>query len=71
MCLCDDDDDDDEGAAPVSVDRMDITKGSLDDISRPASGEIRRPSPDVPRCLEVLSPDVTHTQVEKLLYQVC
>ncbi|XP_026121552.1 fibrous sheath-interacting protein 1-like, partial [Carassius auratus] len=46
----------------VSVDRMDITKGFLDDISRPASSEIRRLSRDGPRSLEVLSPDVTHAE---------
>ncbi|KAL1257342.1 hypothetical protein QQF64_010586, partial [Cirrhinus molitorella] len=46
----------------MSVDRMDITKGFLDDISRPASSEIRRQSRDCPRSLEVLSPDVTHSE---------
>ncbi|XP_058604409.1 fibrous sheath-interacting protein 1 isoform X2 [Onychostoma macrolepis] len=51
-------------ADQVSVDRMDITKGCLDDISRPASGEIRRLSRDRPRSLEVLSPDVTHAEVQ-------
>lgn len=49
---------------PGSVDRMDITKGSLDDISRPASSEIRRLSRDRPGSLEVLSPEV-----EKLLHR--
>uniref|UniRef100_A0A672KLR4 Fibrous sheath-interacting protein 1 n=1 Tax=Sinocyclocheilus grahami TaxID=75366 RepID=A0A672KLR4_SINGR len=45
---------------PVSVDRMDITKGFLEDISRPASSEIRRPSRDGGRSLEVLSADQVH-----------
>uniref|UniRef100_A0AAR2IUS3 Fibrous sheath-interacting protein 1 n=1 Tax=Pygocentrus nattereri TaxID=42514 RepID=A0AAR2IUS3_PYGNA len=36
--------------------------GSLDDISRPASSE-RKVSQDRPRSLEVLSPDVSDTQV--------
>ncbi|XP_073683711.1 fibrous sheath-interacting protein 1 [Garra rufa] len=44
-------------------DHMDITKGFLDDISRPASSEIKRLSRDCPRSLEVLSPDVTHSEV--------
>ncbi|XP_051723491.1 fibrous sheath-interacting protein 1-like isoform X3 [Ctenopharyngodon idella] len=49
----------------VSVDCMDITKGRLDDISRPASGsEIRRRSGERPGSLELLSPDLTHTQVQ-------
>ncbi|XP_043088364.1 fibrous sheath-interacting protein 1 isoform X2 [Puntigrus tetrazona] len=51
-------------ADPVSVDHMNITKGFLDDISRPASGEIRRLSRDAPRSLEVLSPDVKHSEVQ-------
>ncbi len=63
LLLCDD-------GVSVSVDQMHITKGSLDDISRPASGEIRRPSPDRPRSLELLSPDVTHSEVQKLLHHV-
>lgn len=51
----------------VSVDCMDITKGRLDDISRPASSaaplsEIRRTSRERPGSLELLSPDLTHTQ---------
>uniref|UniRef100_A0A672KQE5 Fibrous sheath-interacting protein 1 n=1 Tax=Sinocyclocheilus grahami TaxID=75366 RepID=A0A672KQE5_SINGR len=46
----------------VSVDRMDITKGFLEDISRPASSEIRRPSRDGGRSLEVLSADATHSE---------
>ncbi|XP_051723494.1 fibrous sheath-interacting protein 1-like isoform X5 [Ctenopharyngodon idella] len=49
----------------MSVDCMDITKGRLDDISRPASGsEIRRRSGERPGSLELLSPDLTHTQVQ-------
>uniref|UniRef100_A0A8C2J0J0 Fibrous sheath-interacting protein 1 n=1 Tax=Cyprinus carpio TaxID=7962 RepID=A0A8C2J0J0_CYPCA len=47
---------------PGSVDRMDITKGSLDDISRPASSEIRRLSRDRPGSLEVLSPEQVHSE---------
>ncbi|XP_067222618.1 fibrous sheath-interacting protein 1 isoform X2 [Chanodichthys erythropterus] len=48
----------------VSVDCMDIRKGRLDDISRPASGsEIRRRSGERPGSLELLRPDLTHTQV--------
>ncbi|XP_016329634.1 fibrous sheath-interacting protein 1 isoform X2 [Sinocyclocheilus anshuiensis] len=49
----------------VSVDRMDITKGFLEDISRPASSEIRRPSRDGGRSLEVLSADATHSEVHR------
>ncbi|XP_056623585.1 fibrous sheath-interacting protein 1 isoform X2 [Triplophysa dalaica] len=61
----------------VAVDYMDITKGSLDDISRPASSErsqagsresfseIRRASRDGHRSLEVLSPDVKDTTVQE------
>uniref|UniRef100_A0A8C1M3M4 Fibrous sheath-interacting protein 1 n=1 Tax=Cyprinus carpio TaxID=7962 RepID=A0A8C1M3M4_CYPCA len=41
---------------------MDITKGSLDDISRPASSEIRRLSRDRPGSLEVLSPEQVHSE---------
>uniref|UniRef100_A0A671L4Q6 Fibrous sheath-interacting protein 1 n=1 Tax=Sinocyclocheilus anshuiensis TaxID=1608454 RepID=A0A671L4Q6_9TELE len=40
---------------------MDITKGFLEDISRPASSEIRRPSRDGGRSLEVLSADQCST----------
>uniref|UniRef100_A0A8C1S5F4 Fibrous sheath-interacting protein 1 n=1 Tax=Cyprinus carpio TaxID=7962 RepID=A0A8C1S5F4_CYPCA len=47
---------------PGSLDRMDITKGSLDDISRPASSEIRRLSRDRPGSLEVLSPEQVHSE---------
>ncbi|XP_067310931.1 fibrous sheath-interacting protein 1 [Pseudorasbora parva] len=49
----------------VSAECMDITKGRLDDISRPASAtlsEIRRASQERPGALELLSPDLTHTQ---------
>ncbi|XP_050989072.1 fibrous sheath-interacting protein 1 isoform X1 [Labeo rohita] len=53
----------------VSVDRMDITKGFLDDISRPASSEIKRLSRDCPRSLEVLSPDVTHSEVHSSTHE--
>ncbi|CAM4641981.1 unnamed protein product [Leuciscus chuanchicus] len=53
----------------VCVDCMDITKGRLENISRPASSaaplslsEIRRTSRERPGALELLSPDLTHTQ---------
>ncbi|XP_077077793.1 fibrous sheath-interacting protein 1 isoform X2 [Siphateles boraxobius] len=53
----------------VCVDCMDITKGPLENISRPASSEaplslseIRRTSRERPGSLELLSPDLTHTQ---------
>lgn len=64
----------------VAVDYMDITKGSLDDISRPASSErsqagsresfseIRRASRDGHRSLEVLSPDVKDTTVKLYIF---
>ncbi|RXN39509.1 fibrous sheath-interacting 1 [Labeo rohita] len=48
---------------------MDITKGFLDDISRPASSEIKRLSRDCPRSLEVLSPDVTHSEVHSSTHE--
>ncbi|XP_039525137.1 fibrous sheath-interacting protein 1 isoform X1 [Pimephales promelas] len=55
----------------VCVDCMDITKGTLENISRPASGaaplslsEIRRTSRERPGSLELLSPDLTHTQAQ-------
>ncbi|XP_056092685.1 fibrous sheath-interacting protein 1 [Rhinichthys klamathensis goyatoka] len=55
----------------VCVDCMDITKGCLENISRPASGaaplslsEIRRTSRERPGSLELLSPDLTHTQAQ-------
>ncbi|ROL51303.1 Fibrous sheath-interacting protein 1 [Anabarilius grahami] len=44
---------------------MDIRKGRLDDISRPASGsEVRRRSGERAGSLELLRPDLTHTQVD-------
>ncbi|KAK7141832.1 hypothetical protein R3I94_011501 [Phoxinus phoxinus] len=53
----------------VCVDCMDITKGRLENISRPASAslslsEIRRTSRERPGSLEQLSPDLTHTQAQ-------
>ncbi|XP_056333004.1 fibrous sheath-interacting protein 1 isoform X3 [Danio aesculapii] len=58
----------------VSVDCMDIIKGSLDEISRPASSsslsENRRKSAEGHRSLEVLSPDLNHTLFQRITHEM-
>lgn len=58
----------------VSVDCMDIIKGRLDEISRPASSsslsENRRKSAEGHRSLEVLSPDLNHTLFQRSIHEM-
>ncbi|TRY83565.1 hypothetical protein DNTS_016273 [Danionella cerebrum] len=52
---------------------MGIIRGALDDISRPAStsshSDLRRKSSDKHRSLEMLSPDLSHTQVQEQTHE--